>query len=58
MRKAVASVSQSPMNALRWLITLECGHELWVTRKRRPSSSPRLMVCAVCTKDAQAKEKR
>ncbi len=32
----VLSVAQSPMNAERWVLTLDCGHDEWVTSKRRP----------------------
>lgn len=32
----VASIAPSPLNGKRWLITLECGCEEWVTRSRRP----------------------
>lgn len=28
---------QSPMNPLRWCLELECGHECWVTQKKRPT---------------------
>lgn len=24
------------MNPHQWLLLLECGHEVWVTRKKRP----------------------
>jgi len=32
----VQRVDQSPMNPSQWCLTLSCGHELWVTAKRRP----------------------
>jgi hypothetical protein len=32
----VRRVDQSPMNAQRWCLTLNCGHEVWVTSKSRP----------------------
>lgn len=32
----VQSVKQSPMNAMRWMLTLSCGHETWVTSKSKP----------------------
>jgi hypothetical protein len=37
-RRRVTSVDRSPMNSSRWLLTLECGHEHWVTSHRRPSA--------------------
>lgn len=33
----VVSVKQSPLNALRWCLALSCGHETWITSKRRPT---------------------
>ena len=35
--RKVLRITQSPMNRLRWLITLECGHEKWITRRKRPT---------------------
>jgi hypothetical protein len=34
----VIAVHQSPMNAQRWCLTLQCGHELWVTATRKPKT--------------------
>lgn len=42
-RTTVVQVSQSPMNARRWLLRLACGHEFWMTSVRRPK-----MVAARC----------
>lgn len=56
----VRRVTQSPLNPLRWALDLECGHELWVTQKKRPALvtvetergekmvSARTMRCRVC----------
>jgi hypothetical protein len=33
---AVTRVTQSPMNALRWVLDLACGHEAFVTSKSKP----------------------
>lgn len=33
----VTRVTQSPMNALRWVLDLACGHEVYATSKRRPT---------------------
>jgi len=33
----VVKITQSPMNALRWVLDLSCHHEAWVTRTRRPT---------------------
>ena len=35
-KKRVSRIVQSPMNPLRWCYELECGHDVWVTMKRRP----------------------
>lgn len=32
----VTRVTRSPMNALRWVLDLACGHEVFVTSKSRP----------------------
>jgi hypothetical protein len=34
--KRVTKTAQSPMNAVLWLLTLECGHTRWVTGKKPP----------------------
>lgn len=34
--KRVVSAKQSPLNARRWCLGLECGHDVWVTRTVRP----------------------
>ena len=33
----VTRIDQSPMNAQRWCLQLSCGHEEWITAKRRPN---------------------
>ncbi len=33
----VLRVTQSPMNPKQWCLDLNCGHEVWVTAKSRPS---------------------
>jgi hypothetical protein len=42
----VRRVDQSPMNAKRWCLTLNCGHEVWVTASRRPSRMKQ--ECTIC----------
>ena len=32
----IVRADQSPLNAARWLVTLSCGCETWVTQKTRP----------------------
>jgi hypothetical protein len=33
----VLRVDQSRMNPNRWCLELECGHEVWITAKKRPT---------------------
>lgn len=40
-QRLVRRVDRSPMNPLRWRLELECGHEEWVTSKRRPIAKTR-----------------
>lgn len=42
----VARVDQSPMNAARWCIELSCGHDHWLTAKRRPTVKS--LPCPTC----------
>jgi hypothetical protein len=44
--RKVERVDQSPMNAQRWVLELSCGHEEWVTSKRRPTS--KTVNCSRC----------
>lgn len=37
MRQGVIAVHQSLLNPQRWLLRLECGHEMWMTSKTRPT---------------------
>jgi len=41
VQRMVRRVDRSPMNPLRWCIELECGHEEWVTSKRKPTAKTR-----------------
>jgi hypothetical protein len=38
VKRRVVQIKQSPLNEQRWLMVLECNHELWVTRVRRPEA--------------------
>jgi hypothetical protein len=33
----VIRVSQSPFDRMRWMLTLKCGHEVWLKQASRPS---------------------
>lgn len=50
-RQEVVRFDRSPMNAERWLATLGCGHEVWLTAKQRPKAkSMPCLQCAQATK--------
>jgi hypothetical protein len=38
VKRKVVQVKQSPLNEQRWMQVLECNHEIWVTRVRRPEA--------------------
>lgn len=42
----VERIDRSPMNAKRWLMLLDCGHEVWTTAVRRPAR--RSAPCPEC----------
>lgn len=42
----IESVKVSPLNEHRWRLHLDCGHDAWVTAKRRPTRST--IVCPSC----------
>ena len=44
--RRVVGIRQSPLNDHRWMLSLACGHELWVTAKRRPKRQT--IRCSVC----------
>lgn len=47
----VESVKQSPLNSKQWCYQLDCGHDQWVTAKRRPTRQR--LYCQAC---AQAED--
>lgn len=47
VEREVRRADRSPMNETRWSLVLSCGHETWVTSKRRPAKKTALcMMCA------------
>lgn len=44
----IRRATQSPLNPVRWCCDLSCGHEQWVTSKRRPK---RNLQCEDCVRD-------
>jgi len=42
----VVSAKQSPLRPTRWCCTLQCGHDVWVTSKRKPRV--KLLACERC----------
>ena len=45
----VVSVKQSPLNPARWCCGLQCGHDVWVTAKCRPTR--KMLACERCRED-------
>ena len=54
MKRPVVKVTQSPLNALRWSLDFECGHELWITARRRPTR--KTADCLRCDVERPGKE--
>jgi len=52
----ILAVKQSPMNALRWCLQLDCGHDQWVTAKRRPTRVS--IKCDRCAEKLRDMKKR
>lgn len=48
----VVRVTQSPMNAMRWCLELDCGHEAWCTSKRKPTR--KIEPCETCLAQKRA----
>jgi hypothetical protein len=48
----IVSIKQSPLNGSQWCCQLDCGHDQWVTAKRRPTR--KTLKCSQC----EAKAKR
>lgn len=46
---AIVCVDQSPLNAKRWLLTLACGHGLYVTASRKPTR--KTTKCHQCARE-------
>jgi hypothetical protein len=42
----VLRVGRSPMNAKRWLLSLSCGHEVWITAAKKPAC--KTAKCQTC----------
>ena len=50
--RSVKRIDRSPMNPDRWCYELECGHEVWVTAKRKPK---RLTIhCPTCKAEGKS----
>lgn len=45
----IVSATRSPMNFLRWFLELDCGHDLWVTRKKKPKGGGNFKCPKGCT---------
>lgn len=47
----VHRATQSPMDAQRWCMELDCGHDEWVILARKPQR--KTMCCSTCFKQWQ-----
>lgn len=45
----VVRAHQSPLNEKQWLVTLECGHERWITS----DGQPKMVHCHACEPGAR-----
>lgn len=52
-RKKVIHATVSPLNGMRWICKLECGHEAWVTQGKKP----RLVACLSCGAEDAARKR-
>jgi hypothetical protein len=48
--RMVVAVRQSPLNPAQWCCDLDCGHDVWVSAKRRPMK--KIIACDRCTQAA------
>lgn len=48
-RRKIRRAFSSPMNGHRFNLSLECGHEIWVTRRQKPTIG-RSIPCAECAR--------
>lgn len=49
VKQPVVRIDRSPMNAQRWCLELACGHEKWVTARRRPAIPAKPLRCERCS---------
>lgn len=42
----VNRITQSPLNRVRWHVSLDCGYQYWLNSKRRPMALR--AACAQC----------
>ena len=49
-REIVLSATRSPLNKLRWLVQLACGHEHWVAQRSRPTGRRFCVECFVVSR--------
>lgn len=47
VKSPITHVARSPVNPQRWLLELACGHQRWITQRRRPSLR-RALLCPIC----------
>jgi len=55
MKQAIVTSSKSPLNKLKWLVALSCGHEEWVAQKTKPRG---FRECQKCPREETKMEKK
>src|SRR5882672_1893650 len=54
--RTVLKITQSPLNPRRWSLDLNCGHDIWVTARRKPTRQ--FAPCPKCAAEAQTMHER
>jgi len=53
--KKIIRITRSPLNPQRWCADLECGHEEWLTAKKKPTRQT--IRCSRCNVTQQTTNK-
>lgn len=70
MKRRIVRVDRSPMNERIWVLQLTCGHDVYVTQKKRPSRErtftdprtgereigPKFIECERCAATPEARQ--
>ncbi len=47
----IVRADQSPLNKVRWMLELACGHQFWKSTNRRPKPGAKI-ACPMCRDEA------